>query len=99
MIRDFDIMSTSIKDEITGEYNKYYCVCFYYAMVSDDPWSTLNHYMLFPTYGLAESFLSYIRETTRRINWDYWILQNADSKAEPIKHTAKVEPVLFNIPF
>ncbi|EAS1759896.1 hypothetical protein BH012_20030 [Salmonella enterica] len=99
MIRGFDVMSTGVKDKNTGTCTQYYCVCLYCAMVSDDPWSTFNHYMLFPTYELAEAFLSYIKKSPKNINWDYWILQDAGSKAEPLKQTAKLESTLFNVSF
>lgn len=90
MIRDFTVMRHSLKDPETGKYTEYFHVSLYYANVSDDPWSVFDHYLLFPTYELAESFLSYIRVARKPLDWRYWILRDADSPAEPCHQTAEV---------
>ncbi|EGT5656573.1 hypothetical protein JD793_002714 [Citrobacter braakii] len=99
MIRDFTVMRHSLKDPDTGKYTEYFHVSLYYANVSDDPWSRFDHYLLFPTYELAESFLNYIRVAHKPLDWRYWILRDADSPAEPCNQTAEVETEVISLSY
>lgn len=99
MIRGFDIHPVRVKNENTNEFMTYYRAILYYAMVSDDPWSTFCHSTCFPTYELAKAFLAYIVTVPGGVNLKHWILQDADSKAEPFRQAVKPELVLFNVPF
>jgi len=99
MIRDFTIMRHSLKDADTGKYTEYFHVSLYYASVPDDPWSRFDHYLLFPTHELAQSFLNHLRTARKSIDWHYWILQDADSRAEPCQQTAMVEREILSLPY
>lgn len=99
MIRDFTIMRHPIKNDDTGKYTDYFHVSLYYASVSDDPWSRFDHYLLFSTYELADAFLTHIGNARKPLDWQYWILQDADSPAEPCKQTAKVEREIVSLPY
>lgn len=99
MIRDFTIMRHSLKNADTGKYAEYFHVSLYYASVPDDPWSRFDHYLLFPNREFADSFLNHIRTARKPIDWRYWILQDADSKAEPCIQTAEVSREILTLSY
>lgn len=97
MIRNFTIMRNAVREDDTGKYTEYFHVSLYYANVSDDPWSRFDHYLLFPSYELADTLLTHIQSAHKPLDWQYWILQDPDSPAEPCKQTAKVERKIVSL--
>ncbi|ELW2866257.1 hypothetical protein QMI71_004669 [Salmonella enterica] len=97
MIHGFGTMRHVLSDKETGHKTICYCACLRCSSYSDDPISTFEHYMLFPTPEMAKAFADYVAASKKEINWNYWFLVDANSRAEPYSQTATVEREQFNV--